>query len=240
MRKSERSPLAKHHGTYCYWADFALDAVFKGEAMGEVVYLFGKPVDFSEEESELLSCTPILIWFPFFGRNAWHSTWVKRYRAGALQPERRATENYITEGFIQGSNWGFQVLPGFYLKFSDSAYLLTEINSKSPFSKLIDASLLKPFISKSHCLKNLKPSSPSWAPEHAHENGVIVQETTLALEEFRLYVERSDDIRKIWTVGTYRRQKSEFGDWLFNPISESIDLGPFDTIVDQLEPAHAG
>lgn len=203
--------------------------------MGEVIYLFGEPQEAVQRDDRLQSCTPVLVWFPSYGRNAWQSTWVNRYRNGALQASRREAEDYVAAHLKQGSNWGFQVLPGFHLQFSDSAYLLCEINTLTPFRNLQDHSMLQQGTSKSRCIDGLNPASSFWARGQSKEDGVIVQNTARTWDSFPSYAERTDDPRKILTIGSYRREKSEFGDWGFSHIANAFDLQFYEAVLSQTE-----
>ncbi|WP_152639859.1 hypothetical protein [Sphingobium bisphenolivorans] len=191
--------------------------------MGEVIYLFGHPSERSRNEDRLEACAPILVWFPSYGRNAWHSTWVAKYHEGALQSTREKAEAYIGHRLKQGTNWGFKVLPGFYLQFGSSAYVVCEINTKEPFDRLIDPTFLRLGTPEHECIAALSPLSSSWKPGQRLRDGVIVQRTELRLKEFHPFESRTFDPRQVRTVGLYKRTKSvSVGHWLFTAVEPDV------------------
>ena len=67
------------------------------------------------------------------GRNAWHSTWVKRYENNCLFADRRALDKGVEQRSSQGTVFYNQILPAFQLRFENRLFVIVNINNIDPF-----------------------------------------------------------------------------------------------------------
>lgn len=163
------------------------------------------------EVNELVSATPILLFHVSSGRNAWHSTWNARYQKGTLQSSREEAEKFVSRRLKQGTAFRLLVTPGWHLQFDRKAYLVCEINTKAPFSRLRAASFTVSGITEKEALAMLSPGSELWrgaAPQH---DSVIVQETKAAATAFAPWTERTAHPYQIRTPGRYKRESDTSG-----------------------------
>lgn len=203
--------------------------------MGEVVYLFGsRPI--LPKPSLLRKAEEILVFFPYFLRNVWHSSFRSKYISGSLFNSREAVESYISENKRQGSNWHFACLPAFHISFDANDYILTEINTDRPFENLLNFEIFSQGITEEDFLQNISPESPCWKSSQRKTDGIILQSTQLPASSFQSFHKRTHHPSQIWTIGVCERSRSSYGGWSF-PMLENrkIDLSSYGQIVQHLK-----
>lgn len=186
------------------------------------------------EDNELVSATPILLFHVSSGRNAWHSTWIARYQKGTLQSSREEAAKFVSRRLKQGTAFRLLVTPGWHLQFDRKAYLVCEINTKTPFSRLRVASFAVPGIMEKAALAMLSPHSELWrgaAPQH---DSVIVQETKGAATAFTPWTERTTHPYRKRTPGRYKRESDTTGIH-FVPVGDAgqpkYDVSAFEAVL---------
>lgn len=112
------------------------------------------------------------------GRNAWHSTWIKRYNAGDLFRDGRRVRNAVERRKARGTVFYLSVLPAIQIDFGDRKFVLTEINTHQPFRKIdldtarynLTAANLSDFLTL------IDPPSSLWDSSQSRSDSVILQE----------------------------------------------------------------
>lgn len=133
------------------------------------------------------------------------------------------------------------VTPGWHLQFDRKAYLVCEINTKTPFSRLRVASFAVPGITEKEALAMLSPRSELWrgaAPQH---DSVIAQETKAAATAFTPWTERTTHPYQKRTPGRYKRESDTAGIH-FVPVGASgqpeYDVSAFEAVLTAHPPVH--
>jgi hypothetical protein len=166
--------------------------------------------------NELQQAAPILIHSVSWGRNAWHSTWIQRYRSGTLCESRAAARQFIDRNRTQGSTYYDTVMPGWHLQFDRRAYLICEINTRRPFERLLSADFLLPGVSEADAMAMLEPRTAIWRGHRPARDSVIVQQTKLGASSFTSWADRTTFPGQINTPGRYVRVPAG-KDWFFSP-----------------------
>ncbi|MDG5750223.1 hypothetical protein P8R33_03800 [Qipengyuania sp. XHP0211] len=182
--------------------------------------------------------TPVILYHVYWGRNAWHSTWVARYQRNTLAVSRREAEAFIGERLKQGTAFRLTVMPGWHLKFRDSSFLVAEINTHTPFARLLDPKFARRMTLQKDALELLKPDAKIWdGPVPDHDN-VIVQETNRPAEEFEAWSSKTELPQQVRTPGAYRRE-IDGARWWMEAINGSgpidYDFSAFERALRQLE-----
>jgi len=157
------------------------------------------------DENSLDRATPILLYHISYGRNAWHSTWIARYQRNTLAHSYDAAKAFVAERLKQGSSYRLAVTPGWHLQFDRRAYLVCEINSSTPFSRLRAARFAMPGIMEAEALEWLKPSSELWRGAVPLHDSIVVQETTRPAGDFVRWEDRTTHPAQVRTPGRYHR-----------------------------------
>lgn len=175
----------------------------------------------------LAQALPILIHSVSWGRNAWHSTWIQRYRVGTLCESRAAAKRFVDRNRTQGSTYYETVMPGWHLQFDRRAYVVCEINTRRPFERLQSPDFLLPEITEAEALAMLEPESPIWRGHRPNRDSIIVQQTQLAAISFTPWADRTTFPGQMHTPGRYVR--SIVGrDWYFSParVEKGFEFDP--------------
>ncbi len=177
---------------------------------------------------------PIVLFHVSYGRNAWNSTWITRYRKGTLLASKAEARKYVEDNRTQGSAYRMTALPGWFLDFGTSKFLVTEINTNRPFGRLTEPKFAEIGIERSSALEMLEPSSPIWSGLSPRHDSVIVQQTQRDIADFRSWGERTTGPHENWTPGKYKR--TILGkDWFFSKVSGDattlLDCSAFDSHV---------
>ena len=184
--------------------------------------------------NELEQATAILIHSISWGRNAWHSTWIQRYRAGTLCENRAASKQFVNRNRTQGSTYYETVMPGWHLQFDRRAYLVCEINTRRPFERLLSADFLIPGVTEEEAMALLEPGSSIWRGHRPNRDSIIVQQTKHPSTAFTAWKKRTTFPGQMSTPGRYVR--TIVGkDWFFRPATVEkgfeYDVAAFDKIV---------
>lgn len=183
------------------------------ERMAEIIHSRMPP---SPATNPLNAATPILIHSVSWGRNAWHSTWIQRYRTGTLCESRAAAKRFIDKNRTQGSTYYATVMPGWHLQFDRRAYIVCEINTRRPFERLLSSDFLVPNVTEEEALELLEPGSPVWRGHRPNRDSIIVQQTKLPSTAFTSWADRTSFPGQMSTPGRYVR--TIVGkDWFFSP-----------------------
>ena len=182
--------------------------------------------------------TPVILYQVSWVRNAWHSTWVARYKRNSLAASRKEAEAFIGERLKQGTAFRMTVMPGWHLKFRDSSFLVAEINTPKPFERLLNPAFARPKITQDSALDLLKPSAEIWdGPVPIHDS-VIVQETRRPAEQFEVWSSKTESPQQVRTPGAYRRE-IDGSQWWMTAINGTgpidYDVSAFEYALSELE-----
>jgi len=178
-------------------------------------------------ENALMSANPILIHSISWGRNAWNSTWIQRYRSGTLAESHASARDFIEANRVQGSAYKVTVMPGWHLQFDRRAYIVCEINTSTPFSRLRRPAFTDQGILEADALALLDPTSGVWRGAKPIHDSVIVQATKLPTSSFTPWASRSTHPGQARTPGRYERVASG-RDWYLKPVIGK-DVTRYDT-----------
>ncbi len=178
-------------------------------------------------ENELVSVSPILVHSISWGRNAWNSTWIQRYRSGTLAENHAVARAFIEANRVQGSAYKVTVMPAWHLQFDRRAYLVCEINTSTPFSRLRRPAFADEAVTEAEALAMLDPGSDLWRGEKPLHDSIIVQATRLPASEFTPWASRSSHSGQARTPGRYARVACG-RDWYLRPIN-ATDMIQYDT-----------
>ena len=182
----------------------------------------------------LQSATPIVLYFVSYGRNAWHSTWVQKYQRNTLKGSYLEAAHFIGSKMRQGTAFKMTITPGWHLQFSPNAFLVCEINTSRPFSRLLEAAFTVPGISEEQALLLLKPTSSLWKGPAPAQDSIIVQQTKLPAGEFVQW-EEADEERssRDWLAARLRNHHVE-------GVANSTSTPHRERIYDPREPYNYG
>ncbi|MDH7975697.1 hypothetical protein QH494_26220, partial [Sphingomonas sp. AR_OL41] len=183
-----------------------------GNAMSNAIHLLDPSRSSTEPDgSEVVPPTvrAVAILFLSIGRNAWHSTWIRRYSSGDFFRDGRKVQSVVEARKTRGTVFYMDVLPAFQIGFGDRKFLLTEINTNEPFRN-IDLSTVRYGLmveNLSGFLKRIEPPSSLWKPEQPAANRVILQEVSKEFIDLTSYtmLAKGVDARNNPPIGKYRR-----------------------------------
>lgn len=104
---------------------------------------------------------------------------------------------FIGGRMTQGTVFKMTVTPGWHLQFSAQAFLVCEINTSRPFSRLLEAAFTVPGISREKALMLLKPTSDLWEGAAPTHDSIIVQQTKRPGNEFVQWRDADDERESI-------------------------------------------
>lgn len=175
----------------------------------------------------LQDVTPILLYHVSWGRNAWHSTWLSRYRIGTLAPSREDAKAFIVDNLKQGTAYCVTVMPGWFLRFGIGSYLVVEINTNKPFARLNCGSFLPLGILKDDAMALLDPASEMWTGSPPSHDSIVVQQSLRNIDDFQHWDERTTDPMQTRTPGPYKRVV-EGSNWFLESLDSSYDTSAFE------------
>lgn len=144
------------------------------------------------------------------GRNAWHSTWVRRYSSGSFFRDGRAVERAVDRRKTRGTVFYLKVLPALIFTYGARDFLVTEINTDEPFRHLDLEAARYGLTSRTlaELLDAMKPTSSLWKPGQARTNSIIVQEINEEFIDLAAYTALSKGRDKGYNppFGEYRRE----------------------------------
>lgn len=83
----------------------------------------------SVEDAAIESAFLSRVSYTFYGRNAWHSTWIQRYSPGSIDLTTGALQSLCERRRVQGSVFNIVELPCLVLRTARETFFLVEINS---------------------------------------------------------------------------------------------------------------
>jgi len=93
----------------------------------------------------------------------------------------------------QGSAFKMMITPGWHLQFSSNAFLICDINTFQPFSRLLEAAFTVPGISEEKALTLLNPTSSIWQGRTPIHDSIIIQQTKRPAGEFVSWEEADEE-----------------------------------------------
>lgn len=147
--------------------------------MGDVIYLTGNaPKEGKGAEDLLRSIRPVVVYFLHYGRNAWHSTWIKRYQPNHFFRDIRSVKALVDRRKWQGTVLYLDVLPAIQFEFAASRFVLTEINTDRPFKnfKKQFPHQLANTLTRGVFLDEIGKPGLFWKKYQGFRNSVILQE----------------------------------------------------------------
>lgn len=175
----------------------------------------------------LVSATPVLLYHVSWGRNAWQAKWIARYRRNTLCESLASAQKFVNARLKQGSAYRLLITPGWHMQFNRKAYLVGDINTSTPFSRLVEPTFLQKGVGEIECLKLLNPSSQIWAGATPGHDSIVVQETSIGADKYVAWSAHSTGPRYVNTPGRYQRVIAG-NRWYFAPVYNPT-LGDFDT-----------
>ena len=186
------------------WA--ARDAMLASRAARELTQPIPENV-----ANTLQTATPIVVYFISSGRNAWHSTWMQKYEKNTLMSSYDASRTFIGSRMTQGTAFRMTITPAWHLRFSSKSFLVCEINTSRPFSRLLEAAFTVPGISEEQAVLLLKPTSPLWQGPAPRHDSIIVQQTNRSAREFAQWGESDDEWESVDWIRTLHANRSVDG-----------------------------
>lgn len=177
----------------------------------------------------LQAATPIVLYFVSYGRNAWQSTWIARYQKNSLQSSYLEASHFIGSKMKQGSAFKMMITPGWHLQFSSNAFLICDINTFQPFSRLLEAAFTVPGISEEKALVLLNPTSSLWQGRAPIHDSIIIQQTKRPAGEFVSWEEADEERSMV--------------DWLWSEksrVSDAPARSDVDRFYDPQRPSNYG
>ena len=83
-------------------------------------------------EQSLVGARAAKIYYVYYGRNAWHSTWVTKYTAGCMHGCMESAQAFVESRRVQGSVFCIEELPALVLDGEEMSFIVTQINSENP------------------------------------------------------------------------------------------------------------
>lgn len=84
------------------------------------------------EELRLRGIRAVKIYYCFYGRNAWHSTWVQKYYIDCMHSNLDSAKRFAERNRVQGSVFYIEELPALLLDGGSYPVLVTQINERCP------------------------------------------------------------------------------------------------------------
>ncbi len=85
------------------------------------------------ESLKVKSVNPTVIHYIVSGRNAWHSTWIRRYSEGCMHTSVESAINYCEKWRNNGDVFCIYTIPALLINSDgENNFLITEVNSENP------------------------------------------------------------------------------------------------------------
>lgn len=147
--------------------------------------------------------------FLSFGRNAWHSTWIRQYKDGDFFRDGRRVREAVDARRSPGTVFYLKVLPALQFDFGDRKFVMTEINTIEPFRYMdLDHArfgLLGDDLDT--FLDLVPPPSGLWKRGQPCENSIVVQEIEQDFIDLAAYqmLSKGRDKKLNPPIGSYKR-----------------------------------
>lgn len=89
------------------------------------------------------SVRPVRLYYAYWGRNAWWSTWITRYNNGCIHTSSESARLFCEPKRVQGTVFYVNYLPALAFLSGKKALLVSEINTVDPLARLDRTSLAK-------------------------------------------------------------------------------------------------
>jgi len=144
------------------------------------------------EKLKLRYIDVIKIYYCFYGRNAWHSTWVQKYYENCMHSSIESAKRFAERNRVQGSVFYIKELPALFIESGEYPIIITQINEDCPLREYsavalkdsIESGQLKingfknNYLSFGSSLQGLilsfKPNSRFWRIPQKIDNSVIL------------------------------------------------------------------
>lgn len=103
--------------------------------MTEELQLFDINVFEKLTASKTKNVTGIVLYYLSSARNAWHSTWISRYKEGCMHIDLADAKRSASLQRKQGTVFTIRELPALCFHSNEGLLVITEINNKSPLSE---------------------------------------------------------------------------------------------------------
>lgn len=172
----------------------------------------------------------VAVLFLSHGRNAWHSTWVRKYHFGNFFRNGHEVQDAVMRRKTPGTVFYMNVLPGFQVSYGNRKFVITEINTFEPFRhiNLMMARFGPMACNLSSFLNLIVPTSSLWKQGQSRTNSIIVQEVKDEFIDLAAYSALARGIggKANPSIGSYKRliTGSAFGenDWIWAPTSKGV------------------
>lgn len=150
-----------------------------------------KRVIYSECLDSISSIKNGVVYYVYYGRNAWHSTWVSLYREGAFHHSLNSAKSYCEKQRVQGSVFDIHELPAIVIKSKNRISYITEINARSPLLHYVanlnnmDQEAVSVKSTVADVENSFLPSSNHWKIRPRADNSVIILYDELNANESR-------------------------------------------------------
>lgn len=203
--------------------------------MSDVVHLLGQTrnaVDQNGMEIVLPTIRAVTVQFLSHGRNAWHSTWIRRYNVGDFFRDGRRVKSVIERRKTRGTVFYLKVLPAFQICYGDRKFLLTEINTAKPFAQVEIWKARFGLIGQDLAtfLDMVTPPSSLWKREQPTRDHIILQEVAedfIDLTGYSMLARGSDAVNNP-PIGSYvRTVTGSFlgeSEWHWSPLAQDSKI----------------
>ncbi|HDM8054647.1 hypothetical protein [Vibrio harveyi] len=143
------------------------------------------------KDGELDAVKQANIYYVSEGRNAWHSTYTRRFTTQCMHPTLESAQEYCESVRTQGTKFHIDVLPALVFYTSHRTLLVTEINTETPLARFDTGAFLSNSKVTESTKKTLKwrttmstlcdsfdPHTGSWELSSKHEHSVILLDGT--------------------------------------------------------------
>lgn len=138
------------------------------------------PKDFLEA-NKVNNVYPVKIYYVTTGRNAWRSTWIKRYYKGCMRYSLESAKSYCEEHRQRGTVFYIRELPSLAFFSEKDTLIVSEINTKDFFSRVnfntlcnylneFDSNVLNFY----QVYKLFRPISQIWPKDYPKDDSVIM------------------------------------------------------------------
>lgn len=108
-------------------------------------------------EGEITRIVGCKVWYVYDGRNAWHSTWVHKYRSGCFHLNVDSAKQFCEKNRKQGSIFYIEQIPALEIDCDHGSLFITQINTTDPLHGYsIHASDMQPHIASGFLKDEIK------------------------------------------------------------------------------------
>jgi len=213
----------------------------QGQLMSNVINLLDRS-DWEGDDAVLLptSVRAVAVHFLSFGRNAWNATWITRYRPGDFLRDGRVVDAQVEVRRSPGTVFYLEVLPAIQINYGARKFLVAEINTNQPFSRLnLDQARYSLFLKGlTGFLRLIDPTSDVWLQGQRVENSVIVQEVEEDYIDIAAYnaLASGRDAPTNPSIGKYKRSVSG-SQWWWDATAAKVSLESYNSALEAVTEA---